>query len=632
VLDVLRKKKQSFLINGLLLVIVGVFIFWGIGSGIADRVEVVATVNGDSISRTELERVADNLGRSFRQMNPNAVIPPELVRSQALEQLITARLFHQEAEKLGLETTDAELRDAITRISAFQVQGRFDKEQYLRTLQANRRSPADFEEAQRDQVLSTKLQDLITAGAHVSNEDVRQKYRHDNERINVRYIRVYADRFKPEVTLSDGDIETYYNANKENFREPERARIEYVLFDVKSIAAQINPSDEDIRTRYDANPDDYQKPEEVHARHILFKVAPTASPEEKEAARNKAADVLKQLEAGGDFAALAQKNSEDGTASAGGDLGWFGRGRMVAPFEQAAFALAPGAMSQIVESPFGFHIIKVEEKRAAGVESLEEARPKIIEAVRSERAREEALKAAEAAHDRLTDRVDLNTIASEAKLTVQTPPPFAANEPIVGLGNVPDLVKMILETPAGETGDIANVDAGYALYRVQERIDSHVPELATIKDKIQAALRTERAQAQAKERAEGLLKQLQQTKDLDALGAEAALKVDETGPIDRRGPYVQYLGSVPALKNDAFALTMEAPIAPTVYPVEGDSVIVMLKERLPADDATFAQQEKSLTEQSRHQVEGTLLQQFVNHLKANAKIEIDPSYGGSVGG
>lgn len=631
-LDVLRKKKQSFVINGLLLVIIGVFVFWGIGTGIADRVEVVATVNGENISRTELDRASEILSRNFREMSPNAAFPPELLRSQALDQIINATLFRQEAKKLGLQATDGEIRDAIARIPVFQVDGRFSKEQYLRTLQANRRSPGEFEEAQREQVLNTKLQDLITAGAHVSSAEVRERYRHDNERVNLRYVKVTADHLVAGVTVTDADLETYYNANKETFREPERARIEYVLFATKAMAAAINPSDEDIQARYDANPDDYRKPEEVHARHILFKMPPDGTPEQKDAVRAQATDVLKQLEAGGDFAALAQKHSQDGTASSGGDLGWFGRARMVPQFEQAAFALEPGSLSNIVETQFGFHVIKVEEKRPESVESVTEARPKIITAIQNERGREAAFAAAEAAHDRLMDGTDFKALAAEKNLTIQTPPPFAATDSIMGLADDREMVKQVYETGVGEVGDIATVDPGYALFRVVERIDSAVPELAAIRSKVENTFRGERAKVLAKEKAEAVLKRLQDTKDLDALATAEALKVEETGPVGRRGAYVPGLGNVSALKADAFALTPEAPIGPAVYAAENDSVIVVLKERMPADEAAFAGQEKQLGVQTRRQMEATVMQQFVNHLKASATIDIDPSYGGSVGG
>jgi peptidyl-prolyl cis-trans isomerase D len=632
VLKVLRKKRQSILINGLMAIIIGVFIFWGIGSVIADRVEVVATVNGEPISQTELTRATEGLTRSFRQMSPNATLPPELVRSQALDQLITGRLFKQEAKKLGLQITDEELRESITRIPVFQIDNRFSKDQYLRTLQANQRSPAEFEDAQREQVLKMKLEELITAGAHVSTEEVRERYRYDNERVNLRYVRIVAADFLPTMAMSDADREAYFNAHREEFREPERARIEYVLFNPKNFAAEVTPTDEDIQARYEANPDDYRQPEQVHVRNIFFKLPPVATPEEKEAVRARATDVLKQLDAGGDFAALAKQYSEDPTANAGGDLGWIGRGKMVPKLDQTAFDLAPGAMSGVLESPSGFHIIKVEDKRPERVEPLDEARPKIVDAIKLERARELALQAVEKAHDRLLDRVDFTTVANDAHVDVQTPPPFAATETIAGLGGDSDLLKVIFETPTGEIGDIVSVDNGYLIFRVVERIDSAVPELTAIRNTVDRAARNDRARQLAKERAEALLKRLQETKDIDALAAAENLEVEETGPVGRTGGHVPVLGNVPALKRDAFALTPESPVGPAVYEAERDAVIVVLKERLPADEASFALQEKTLSDQSRRQVENALLLQFVNHLKANAQIDIDPGYGGTVGG
>jgi peptidyl-prolyl cis-trans isomerase D len=341
---------------------------------------------------------------------------------------------------------------------------------------------------------------------------------------------------------------------------------------------------------------------------------------------------LKELEAGGDFATLAQKHSQDGTASSGGDLGWFGRGRMVGPFEQAAFALAPGALSSIVETQFGLHIIKVEEKRAEGVESVAEARPKIVEALQKERGREQALHAAETAHDKLLDGADFKALAEELKQTIQTPPPFALTEGITGLADDRQMVQQAFDAGTGEVGDIATVDPGYVVFRVIERIESHIPELSAIRPRVETAVRNEKSQAQAKEKAEGLLKRLQESKDLDALAAAEGLKVDETGPVGRRGAYIPGLGNVAALKTDAFALSAESPVAPAVYASDRDSVIAVLKEQIPADETGFATQEKTLTVQTRRQLEGAILQQFVNHLKANAKIDIDPSYGGSIGG
>jgi peptidyl-prolyl cis-trans isomerase C len=154
---------------------------------------------------------------------------------------------------------------------------------------------------------------------------------------------------------------------------------------LKQELAKIDVTDEDLKTYYTANKKSFEVPEMVHARHILIKVDARASAEEKQKAREKAEDVLKKIKAGGDFAQLAEEYSDDpGSKAKGGDLGFFGRGRMVQPFEDAAFSLKPGEVSGLVETQFGFHIIKVEEKKAAGVEPFEEAKEEVRQRVLDE--------------------------------------------------------------------------------------------------------------------------------------------------------------------------------------------------------------------------------------------------------
>jgi peptidyl-prolyl cis-trans isomerase D len=625
VLKVLRKRRQSVLVIAPLGAIIVVFVFWGIGTVMTDRLQVVAKVNGEVIPVVELQRLVDNLQRSYRDLGPDA-LPPEMLRGQALDQLITLRLLSQEAQRLGLQVSDEELRESIAGIPAFQVDGRFDKGQYLAVLRANGRTPADFEEAQRAQVLVDKLQELVVAGAHVSQAEVKERFRFDNERVVLSYVKLEAAGFLPQVTLSDEDLKGYYEAHREEFREPERMRIEALFFDPQVFAAKATPTDAEIEAYYDANQDDFRKPEEVHARHILFRVGPGATAEEQEAIRSKAGGVLKELEGGGDFAALAQQHSEDATASAGGDLGWFGRGRMVPSFEQAAFALSPGAISEVVESPFGFHIIKVEDKRSERVEPLEEARETVVERMRAQRGRELALEAVEAAHDRLLDGEELAKVAADIGVGVQTPPPFARTESVVGLGQDPELLKTVFETDTGEVGEIVSLESGYVAFRALERIDSYVPDLAVIRDRVEEALRRERAAALAGERAQRLLKQLQETRDLGALALAEGLTVEETGPVGRIGAFVPGIGNAQDLKDAAFALTPETPVAPSVYEVQGDAVLAVLKERMPPDEATFAIQEATLTEQSRRRLEAALRRAFIDHLKSKAQIEVGQGY------
>jgi peptidyl-prolyl cis-trans isomerase D len=627
VLKVLRKRQSAVVIKVIFAMIVIVFVFWGIGAGLADRGQFVAKVNDDVITEPEYQRVKENLYRSYRDLSPKG-LPDEIIQSQALDQLITTRLLSQEAQRLGFEATDEELRASIAAIPGFQVEGRFDKDTYLRMLQANRLKPQQFEALQRVQLQVEKLQDVVSAGALVTAAEVKDRYRHDNEKVNLRYVKIEAAKLEPGVTVADGDLQTYFDAHKEDFREPERARIEYLLFDPQTYVAQVQVPDDEIQGYYDSNQDDFRKREEVRARHILFKVTPGASPTDRDAARQRASDALKQLEGGADFAELAKQQSQDSTAPAGGDLGWFSRGQMVPAFEKAAFGLAVGAMSEVVETPFGFHIVKVEEKQPERVQPLEEVRPAVVQAVQMQHARTLAQQASEKAHEKLQDEKPIAEVAKEIGLTVQAPPPFAKTEPVVGLPLDPALSDAVFQADSGEVGDIVTLPNGYVIFRVTERIDSFLPELSVVREKVEAAARRERARALAKERGEALLKKLQESKDLDALAAAEGLKVDETGPVTRAGGSLPGIGVAAGLKDAAFALTPEAAVAPGAYESNGDVFLVVLKERIPADEGKFAEQEKMLTEQARRRLEGAVSQQFINYLKSQAKIEISPGYGG----
>lgn len=627
-LKVLRKKRQSLLVAAPIGAIVVVFVSWGIGTVVADRVDVVARVNHEVISGAELRHALENLERSYRNLSPNS-IPPEALRAQALDQLITSRLLTQEARRLGLTTGDEELRESIAGLPSFQVGGRFDKQAYLGTLSANRIKPADFEEAQRTQLLIMKVQDVIAAGAHVTEAEVKERFRYENERVNLRFIKVPPANFTAQVQVAEGDLAPYLAAHQDTFREPERVRIQYLHFEAKSFADQVNPTDDEIQAYYDAHPDEFRTPEEVHARHILFKVQPGATGEQRDAVRQRAAAVLAQVQAGGDFAALATQYSEDSSAQNGGDLGWFGRGKMVPAFDAAAFALAAGGTSDLVTTPFGFHIIRVEDKHPDRLQPFDQARGAIVDAIRKQRSREVALQSAEQAYEQLADRkASFEDVTRSSGLTARTPPPFSRDEPIVGLTSSAELIGAIFKTEPGDTGEIVTLESGYVVFQVNERIASVVPEIGAIRDRVEAAIRQERAEAAARAHAEEMLKRLQESRDLDALAAAEHLTVGETGPVGRRGAFVPQIGPAQDLKDAAFQLTPAGSVLPAVYSANGEAVIAVLKERVPADEQKFKEQEKSLVEQSRRQLETALVQQFINHLKGQAEIEISPNYAG----
>ena len=634
-LNAMRKSADSAVLKVLFVAIVLVFMFWGVGTMRGTRVgagkmEAAARVNDTLISNHDFDDAYQRLTANYQNMGPQ-MPPADFLRHQALDQLIDVELLNQEAQHLGLTVDEDELRDSIASAPVFQNGGHFDKDLYLQILQQERLKPSDFEEMQRRRMVAGKVQELVRSGVHVSDQEVKDRYRYENERLNLRFIRIPAVGFAPQVTISDEDLQKYFADHQEAYREPERIRLKLVEFRPQDFAAQVTPSDPDIQAYYDAHTDDYRHPEEVRARHILFKVAPNASEADKAAARTQAEDVLAKAKAGADFAELAKQYSQDSTASNGGDLGRFGHGVMTPAFETAAFALQPGQISDVVETQFGFHIIKLEEKVPEHVEPLDSARAAIVSALQLQEARRIALKKVEDAHEQLLDGKDIAQVAADAGLTVQTPAPFGRNEPIAGLGQRPELAKEAFNTDAGEVGEIVTSPTGYTLFAVQEHIPTGIPELAAVHDKVEADLRLQRASEAAKKHGDELLAKLKEKPDLDALAQQENLKVEESTQVGRFGAYVPNLGNAQDLKDAVFRLTPEAPVAPGVYQVNGDAVIAVLSLKVPADEGRFDSEKAALRDRLQQRAEATAVEHFLEQLKSKAQIQYGHGFGEGAG-
>jgi peptidyl-prolyl cis-trans isomerase D len=645
VLKFIRRNASAAWVKFMFVAIVVVFIFWGMGGIVGgEKAQFVARINNEAVSPAEFIRAYNNMLRMYQDVYKDN-FKPEMVKAldlknKTIDSLIRASLMRQEARGIGLSVDDAEVRDAIASLPAFQQDGRFNKELYLRVLRASRISPGEFEDSEQEDLLVRKLQDLILAGVHVSEAELLDRYRIDHEQVNLRFIKLDSASFIPEVKLTDQDVQAYYDKQRDTFREPDRVRIEYVLYPSDKFTGEAEVSDAEVRKYYDEHAAEYEKPEQVHARHILFRFAPGATPEDKAKVRQHAEEVLAKVKAGEDFAALAKQYSEDPSAAQGGDLGAFTRGKMVQPFERAAFSLAPGETSDLVESPFGLHIIKVDSKEPAHTQTLEEVRAQIADKLKQEKARELARARAEADRAKVTGGEKLADVAQASGLSVATPAPLARTDVIAGLGRNPELSAAAFEAAAGEVGPVMNTANGAIVFRVVEKLPAHVPELSAIRDRVETAVRNEGAQALAKTAAESMLTELQKTPDIDAVAktfdakADTAkahgAKVEETGGFTRQAASIPNLGAAPELSKAAFQLTAEKPVAPAVYNVAGNSVVAVLKERIPADEEKFQAEKANLIKQAEERGKQETMEQFVNYLKAHASIQVSDDYLASV--
>jgi len=631
-LDFMRRRARSTWIKVIFLIIVLVFIFWGFGGSLTDRssADGVATVGGQAISLREFQRAYENVKAAYREAYKDRLTPEMLqalnLKQQTLEQLINTKLVQQEARRIGFTVDDEELRDSIKAISVFQTDGQFNQAQYLRVLNMLRLTPGEFEEGQRSELLQKKLQRLISDAVPINDEDVEALFRLAQERVNLSFVKIASADLLNEVVTDKKEEEEFYNTHRESFRQPERVRFAYVAYSPVPFEAQVQVSAQEEEFYNDHKTDRFTTPARVHARHILFTVPSDAKNEERAKIRETATGVLARVRAGEDFATLAKTYSQDtGTAANGGDLGFFSRGRMVKPFEEAAFNLSAGGVSDLVESPFGFHIIKAEAVEREAVRSLDEVRGEIHQELTHTRAQELAHARAEEDQKKIQNGAKLAEVAQAAGLKVVETPFVSRDETLPDLGRQPELNLTALTLAIDQVSAPLQIGDNWYLVSPREKIESKIPPFSEIAEEVAKRTRSEKAEQLAKTKADTLLAKAKDGKDLTTVATQEHLTVEETGPFARQGTYIPKMGNLPDLKKEAFRLTPQAPLAPQTYVWGGNAFVALLKEQLPPDMTDFAKQKDRLRSDLHQRKQAAAFEEFLNTLKKNATITFDPN-------
>ena len=627
-LDFMRRRVQSVWIKVLFLIIALVFVFFGIGSfGDDSQVQIVAMVDDELITLQEFQRAYRNVESNYREIYKER-FTSELVqqlnlRQQTLDQLIDAKLLAKEARRIGFSASDEDVRQEISSSPAFQGYGSFSPDLYRRLLRYLRMTPQEFEEQQRDQLVIERFQKFIDGSVRATDYEVEELFRFEQEQVNLSFLKISSVDLVDRVTVNEQQVSDFYTSNKESFRIPERVRLRYITYAPEDFEAAVSVSEEDVRDFYETRKDDrFTEEKQVQARHILFSVADSASDESRADTRSTATGILERARGGEDFAALAEEYSQDtGTASKGGDLGFFGRGRMVKPFEEAAFDMAVGQLSGLVETPFGFHIIKVEAIQPEHIKPLEEVADEVAEELREQKSRTIAEERVREDRKKMTDGMTLVQFAESAGLEAEETPLVTQNETIPGLGRRPKLIETAFGQARGQISDPVQIGDTWFLVSLEERVPSRVPEFAEVQEEVEERYRSEQADILAKEKAEKLLAKLKETKDLVSLAKAEALAVEETGAFARRGGYIPRIGTLPDLKTAAFRLKPEDPVASQSYAWGGDAFIVVLKEHIPADPEQLEERRDDLRKSLLQRKKIAAYREFTKYLKEQAKIE-----------
>jgi peptidyl-prolyl cis-trans isomerase D len=535
------------------------------GTG-ANPNDAVATVEGRRLTVGTFQRIYQQQLASVQQAYGGQLTDDMLqqlgIPQRVIQQMIDEEAMIAEADRLGLQVTDAELRERILRLPGFQQDGQFIGDERYRQVLQMQRPPlraAEFEEQLRKSLLAEKLQAAVTGWVHVADADVEREYQQRNDKVKLEMAVFQADAFRDGITPTDAEISTHYEANKESYRTPEKRRVRYLSIDAETLRANMTATSAEIEARYRDNMSMFSTPEQVRASHILFKTEG-----KDEATVHKAAEaVLARVGAGEDFAALAKQFSEDSSADRGGDLDFFAREAMVPEFSEAAFNLEVGEVSGLVQSQFGFHIIKTTDKRPATTRTLAEVRTQLEDQIKYEKAQREAQSIAEQAAGEIDDPADLDRVAQARGLSIGDSGLFSRDEPLAGLGFAPAVAAQAFTMEQGEVSDQIQTTQGFAFISLVEIAPPALPAL----DAVQLQVRDDVIRTKAVEIARTRADRLAQSSGRGFMAAAKAAGVQPTTTeLITRGSALPDLGVNTQVDNAVFALEEGAVSGPITTP------------------------------------------------------------------
>jgi peptidyl-prolyl cis-trans isomerase D len=571
--------------------------------------QVLATIGKTDLTSQEVSKVVQNMTRS-RQM------PPELLSiyvPQIVQQMISDRAMEYEAKRLGMKVSSDETDNAIldTLPAELVKDGKVDSSTFSAVLQQQGVTMGQLKDDTTRQLLVARLRQMVTGGVVVSPAEVEKEFHHRNDKIKLQYAIVTGEKLRSEAEPSEAEIQSYYDAHKTTFMQPEKRSLGIVVLDpLKVKTAPV--SDDDVRREYNATQDKFRTPERVKVRHILIK----SDASNDAAMKTKAEGVLKQIQGGGDFAKLAKENPGDpGSAEKGGELDWIVKGQTVPEFEKAAFSLAPGQTSGLVKTTYGYHILQVEQHEQAHLQTVDEVKYQIVGGIMQRTANDQMQKLADKAVAELRkDPLHPDKAATATGGDMFTATNVAAGDPYPGVGVSKEFSDAVAALRKGE------VTAGPVVLQgnrvaVASVLDYQAARQSTF-DEAKAEARNRAGQDKlqaivAKRAADLIAKAKELGGDLEKAAKSMGLEVKTSTEVDRQGA-IEGVGQA-SLFTDSFDKPVDSLVGPIL--VGGNQVVAKTVAKTPADVATLAAQSAGIRDEIKQQKERDRAQLFEDGLK-----------------
>ena len=516
--------------------------------------------------------------------------------------MVTERALAYEATSLGFEVSDSDLRAQIQQmIPQLFPDGKFaGVDAYDAMLAQQELTRTEFETNLRRQILITKLREVAVEGTIVSPLEIEHAFQERNEKIKIQYAKVSGDKYRAEINPSAKDLETFFQVNQARYRVPESKSLAILIADQAKIAEAIVPTDADLFRMYNLNKEQFRTKERVHAEHILLKTS-GKPPAEDAKMKAQAADLLKQIKAGGNFAELAKKYSEDtGSAAKGGDLDWIERGQTLPEFERTAFSVPVGETSGIVKTEVGYHIIHVIAHEMAHLAPFEQVKAQLAAGWKNDRVNDIVQQISDKAQAALQkDPLHPDEIAAQFHMQVVRADGVRAGQPLPEIGTNNDFDQSIATLKQGQVSQpVALPGNKLALAVVTGVIPSRPNTLAEVESQVRESIVQSRLAAAVQTHAKELADKAKANGgDLAAAAASMGLEVKTSEEFNRAGA-VEGVGPASYVQQ-GFSLPDGSVFGPVGTP-QG-SVVAKVVAHVPADMSQLAQNVTTIRDEIKSQ-------------------------------
>jgi peptidyl-prolyl cis-trans isomerase D len=622
-LENIREKSQGTIAKVILGLVILSFAIAGVGSYTNSVDTSVAHVNDEKISQQTFEqafqaqkrRMEQQFGQMFETLAANPAYMANF-RKGVLDNLINEKLLDQTAKELTIRVSDQRIKQTILNMPEFQVDGKFDNNRYLALInQAGFFQASDFRDYLKIEMMRRQLNQALIGTEFALPYQSKLLTQLQNQQRDLRLATITSNQFRDGISISDDEINAYYQQHSASFEIPEQVKVNYVTLTLDDVANTVDVTDKEVSDFYQQNILNYTTEEQRKLSHILIEFG-----DDKTAAKAKAEALLAKLKAGADFASLAKENSADTlSAEQGGDLDWVAKGQMDEAFENAAFGLAQvGDISAVVESSFGYHIIKLTDLKPEKVEPLAEVKDQVTAKLKQEKAKDKFFELQQRLSEVSFENPDnLEAAAEVINGSIQTSP-WLTRQTAVAPFNVPNVINAAFSDEVlkdNVNSEVIEVNENQVLVmHLNDYQEAKTKPLAEVKEMIVAQLTTQKANQMAEEKAQALLDKLMQGEDISEELTRLNAEFKSYTGVKRNDTQLAR-----TVVQQAFKLThpvADKVSATTVTLTTGD-VALLEVTAVKAGEATV---DENILSQLTNQLAQSAYQQFVAALRATAEI------------